>query len=77
MWTMEDLNQNPNANIMSKFNHQNMIKMVNCHHIYLLGIKHAILLTYTTLSMKCVTFFVICGILYMILYLLIEWNYEF
>jgi len=57
MWTMEDLNQNPNANIMSKFNHQNMIEMVNCHHIYLLGIKHAILLTYTTLSMKCVTFF--------------------
>jgi len=42
---------------MTKFNHQNMIEMVNCHHIYLLGIEHAILLTYTALSMKCVTFF--------------------
>jgi hypothetical protein len=57
MWTMEDLNQNPSANIMTKFNHQNMIEMVICHHIHLLWVKHAILLTYTTLSMKCVTFF--------------------
>jgi hypothetical protein len=64
MWTMEYLNQNPNANIMTKFNHQNMIEMVNWHHIHLLGIKHAILLTYMALSMKLL-FLVICGILYM------------
>jgi hypothetical protein len=42
MWTMKNLHGNHNANIMIKFGHYNMTKIMMCHHVGLLWLKHAI-----------------------------------
>ncbi len=52
MWTMKNLHGNHSANIMIKFCHYNMTKIMMCHHVGLLWLKHAIGCSHNKTSQK-------------------------
>ncbi len=42
MWTLIDLPGNHSVNLMTNVNRKEMIKIMTCHHVWLLCLKHTL-----------------------------------
>jgi hypothetical protein len=67
---MVNPHEDHNVSLMTKFNYKKIIRMVMCHYVWLLWLKHVICVkSYVVLWLKCATFSIVYGIMYIIFYL--------